>query len=159
MMVLITFFQNMQINLIYRNDERYGGKCICVCKRNRTTRSSIRMGWDHMVSEDGSERFVFLTRAGPLCLSECSKMHLCGHHEKGETVIGTHQWVVSKRPDQLGFLVLSLRSFTHTLTCIIRGLHLHVHLQSHVKREVLLSSMHCVTIPKISQKILRRALI
>ena len=58
------------------------GTCMCVCKRSRTDRSSIRMGWDHMVSEASAERFVFRARAGPLCSSECSKMHLCGHREK-----------------------------------------------------------------------------
>ena len=47
------------------------------------------MGWDHMVSESISERFVFQTRTGPLCPSESSKMQLCGHREKAETVIGT----------------------------------------------------------------------
>ena len=62
---------------------------MCVCERSRTTRSSIRMGWDHMVSEASTERFVCRARAAPLCPSECSKMHLCGHREKAETVIGT----------------------------------------------------------------------
>ena len=62
---------------------------MCVCKRSRTDRSSIRMGWDYMVTEDTAERFVFRSRAGPVCPSECSKMHLCGHHGKAETVIGT----------------------------------------------------------------------
>jgi hypothetical protein len=42
---------------------------------------------------------------------------------------------------------------------LIRGHHLHVHQHLHVKRSVLLSSMHCTTMPKSSQKILRRALI
>ena len=31
---------------------------MCVCKRSRTVRSSIRMGWDHMVSEVSVERIV-----------------------------------------------------------------------------------------------------
>ncbi len=62
---------------------------MCVCERNRTVRSSIRMGWDHMVSEASSERFVFRARTSPLCPTECSKMNLCGHHEKAETAIGT----------------------------------------------------------------------
>ena len=62
---------------------------MCVCKRNRTSRSSIRMGWDHMVSETSAERFVFRARTGPLCPSESSKMQLCGHRDKAETVIGT----------------------------------------------------------------------
>ena len=60
-----------------------------VCKRIRTARSSIRIDWDHMFSEASAERFVFRARAGPLCPSECSKMQLCGHREKAETVIGT----------------------------------------------------------------------
>ena len=47
------------------------------------------MGWDHMVSEDSEERFVFRVGVSPLCPSECSKMELCGHREKIETVIGT----------------------------------------------------------------------
>ena len=42
-----------------------------------------------MVSEVNTDRFVFRARAGPLCSSECSKMHLCGHREKSETTIGT----------------------------------------------------------------------
>ena len=58
-------------------------------ERSRTVRISIRMGWEHMVSEANTERFVFRARAGPLCSSECSKMHLCGHREKAEAVIGT----------------------------------------------------------------------
>jgi hypothetical protein len=45
---------------------------MCVCKRNMTTRSSIRMGWDHMVSEASVERFVFRARVGPLCPPESS---------------------------------------------------------------------------------------
>ncbi len=57
---------------------------MCVCKRSRTTRSSIRMGWDHMVSETSTERFVFRTRTGPLCPVECSKIQLCGHLKKSE---------------------------------------------------------------------------
>ena len=65
------------------------GKCMCVCKRTRTARSSIRMGWDNMVSEATAERFVFRARAGPVCRSECSKMHLCGHGGKAETAVGT----------------------------------------------------------------------
>jgi hypothetical protein len=47
----------------------------------------------------------------------------------------------------------------HTLTCIIRGLHFQNHWQLHVKCAVLLSSMHCETMAKISQKILRHTLI
>ncbi len=54
---------------------------------------------------------------------------------------------------------VALLRYVHTLTCIIRGLHLHVHLHLYVKRVVLLSSMHCATMPKISQKILCRTLI
>ena len=48
---------------------------MCVCKRNRTDRNSMRMGWDHMVSEASAER---------LCPSESSKMQLCGHRQKAE---------------------------------------------------------------------------
>ncbi len=58
-------------------------------KRSRTTRSSSRIDWHHMFSEVSAERFVCRARAGPLCPSECSKMQLCGHHEKEETAIGT----------------------------------------------------------------------
>jgi hypothetical protein len=65
------------------------GKCMHVCKRIRTARSSIRIDWDHMFSEASAERFVFRARAGLLCPSECSKMQLCGHREKAETAIGT----------------------------------------------------------------------
>jgi hypothetical protein len=61
--------------------------CVFV-ERSRTARISIRMGWEHMVSEADPERFVFRARAGPLCSSECSKMHLYGHLEKAETTIG-----------------------------------------------------------------------
>jgi hypothetical protein len=94
------------------NDERYRRESVCVfCKRNRTSRSSIRMGWYHMVSEVSS-------REGPLCPPECSKIQLYGHHEKTETsdgdgvcscVICTQQTSfvsrhseVSKVPDKLG---------------------------------------------------------
>ena len=45
--------------------------------------------WDHMVSEDSAERFLFPDRGGTLCPSECSKIQLCGHLEKAETVILT----------------------------------------------------------------------
>ena len=58
-------------------------------ERSRTARISIRMGWEHMVSEANVERFVFRVRAGPLCPSESSKMQLCGHRDKTETAIGT----------------------------------------------------------------------
>ena len=57
---------------------------MCVCKRNMTVRSSIRMGWDHIVSEASVERFVFRARTGPLCPTESSKMQLCGHDKKAE---------------------------------------------------------------------------
>ena len=62
--------------------------CVFV-KRSRTARISIRMGVDHMVLEASAERFVFRARTGPLCPSESSKMQLCGHRDKAETVIGT----------------------------------------------------------------------
>ena len=45
------------------------------------------MGWDHMFSETSAERLVFRARVGPSCPSECSKIQLCGQHEKAETVI------------------------------------------------------------------------
>jgi hypothetical protein len=45
---------------------------------------SMRMGWDHMVSEVSTERFVFRTRTGPLCPAESSKMQLCGNRQKVE---------------------------------------------------------------------------
>ncbi len=60
------------------------GKCMCSCKRSRAARNSIKMGWDHMVSEASPERFVFRARAGPLCSAESSKMQLCGHRKKAE---------------------------------------------------------------------------
>ena len=48
------------------------------------------MGWEHMVSEASAERFVFRTRAGPLCPGESSKIQLCGHRKKVEkTDVGT----------------------------------------------------------------------
>ncbi len=45
------------------------------CKRNRTVRSSIRMCWYHIFSEDSVERFVLRARASPSCATECVKMH------------------------------------------------------------------------------------
>ncbi len=54
------------------------------CKRSRTARSSMKMGWYHMVSEASTERFVFRARTGPLCPAESSKMQLCEHHKKAE---------------------------------------------------------------------------
>ena len=57
---------------------------MCVCKRSRTARNSMRMGWDHMVLEASAERFVFRARTGPLCPAESSKMQLCGHRKKAE---------------------------------------------------------------------------
>ncbi len=59
-------------------------KCMCSFKRRRTARRSMKMGWDHMVSEASAERFVFRVRAGPLCPPESSKMQLCGHRKKTE---------------------------------------------------------------------------
>ena len=58
-------------------------------KKEQDRRSSIRVGWDHKFSETSTERLVFRSRTGPSCPSECSKMQLCGHHEKAETTIGT----------------------------------------------------------------------
>ncbi len=46
-------------------------KCMCCCKRSRTVRSSIRMGWYHMFSEASAERFVLRARSSPSCASEC----------------------------------------------------------------------------------------
>jgi len=46
-------------------------KCMCCCKRRRTARSSIRMGWYHMFSEASAERFVLRARSSPSCASEC----------------------------------------------------------------------------------------
>ena len=74
--------------------------CVFV-ERSRTVRISIRMGWEHMVSETNTEIFVFRARTGPLCSSECSKMHLSGHREKAETAIGR-------------FLIVNLLNFSHT---------------------------------------------
>ena len=65
---------------------------MCVCKRSRTARSSIRMGWDYMVSEASAERFVFRARAGPLCPVESSKMQLCGHRKKAEKADWDSVW-------------------------------------------------------------------
>ena len=62
---------------------------MCVCKRSRTGRNSIKIGWDHMVSEASAERLLSRARVGPSCPPECSKMQLCGHREKTETTIGT----------------------------------------------------------------------
>ena len=142
------------------------GKRMCVCKR---IRSSMRMGWYHMVSETSTERLVFRARAGPLCPAESSKMQLCGHHEKAETVTGTvsvrafdvcaatkfihelcvrrHRFCMTTKSPTLNisaFVPSSVRGFekpgqtrlpcvfdallrcAHTLTCIVRGLHLHL---------------------------------
>jgi hypothetical protein len=55
---------------------------MCVCKRSRTARSSMKMGWDHMFSEASS--FVFRARAGPFCPAESSNMQSCGHRKKAE---------------------------------------------------------------------------
>ncbi len=49
------------------------GKCICSCKRSRTTRSSMKMGWYHMVSEASTERFVFRVCSGVWCVR---KLHI-----------------------------------------------------------------------------------
>ena len=45
--------------------------------------------WDHIVLETTPERFVFRPQTGPLFSSESSKMQLCRHRGKTETVIGT----------------------------------------------------------------------
>ena len=61
---------------------------MCVCKKEQDSQDFNQNGLYHMVSETITERFMFRTRTGPLCSSECSKMHLCGHREKAETAIG-----------------------------------------------------------------------
>ena len=173
---------------------------MCVCKRSRTARSSIRMGWDHMVSEASAERFVFRARAGPLCPAESSKMQLCGHHKKAEKAdcvrvfdvcatklhishepcVRRHRFCMTTKSPTLNisaFVPSSVRGFekpgqtrfpcvfvallrcAHTLTCIIRGLHLHVSTGSYMSK-VRSSCPPCTaTMAKISQKILRHALV
>ena len=61
---------------------------MCVCRKEHDSQDFNQNGLGALVSEANAERFVFRARAGPLCSSECSKMHLCGHHERAETVIG-----------------------------------------------------------------------
>ena len=51
-------------------------KCRCGCQRSRTARSWIRLGWDHMFSDVSAKRFVFRSRARPLCDSDCVAMQL-----------------------------------------------------------------------------------
>jgi hypothetical protein len=70
---------------VVRMTRGYGRESACVfVKGAGPARSSIRMGWDHMVSEASAERFVFRARAGPLSPAESSKMQLCGHRKKSE---------------------------------------------------------------------------
>ncbi len=47
---------------------------MCGCKRNRTTRSSMKIGGDNMFSETNAERFVCRVRTSPFCPSEYVKM-------------------------------------------------------------------------------------
>ena len=96
-------------------------------------------------------------------------------HKSHEPCVWRHRFCLTSKPPTLnisvfeGFektgqtrlscvFVVVLR-WAQTLTCVIRGLHLHVHLYLDVKRVVVLSSIHCATIPKISPEILRRTLI
>jgi hypothetical protein len=82
--------------LLVRNDESQGRERECVLVTGsgfRTVRSSIRMGWDNMVSGTIPERFVFRDRTGPFCPTEYSKMQLCGHRKKSEKT----DWDVSVR--------------------------------------------------------------
>ncbi len=51
-----------------------GEKWMCYCNRSRTARTSIRIGWYHMISEASGERFKFWARASPLCASRVSKI-------------------------------------------------------------------------------------
>jgi hypothetical protein len=60
-------------------------KWVCCCKRSRTARCSIRMGWYHMVSEVSGERFEFWARSSPLCASQSVKLQVSVHGEKPET--------------------------------------------------------------------------
>ena len=50
---------------------------MCCCKRSRTARSSIRMGWYHMVSEASAERFVFPARAFVKLVKRSSAPFVC----------------------------------------------------------------------------------
>ena len=81
-----TFLEQLNVLMeTLREEERW----MCCCKRSRTARSSIKMGWYYMVSEASTERFAFRARASPLCGSECVKMQVSGHREKPETTILT----------------------------------------------------------------------
>ena len=137
-------------------------KGMCVCKRSRTVRSSIRIGWDHMVSEAITERFVFRVGGVLLCPSKWSKMHLClikdtwvcnKGHTSHEPCVRRHRFCMTTKsptlnisvfvtssvggfektgPTRLSCVFVEVFRCTDTLTCIIRGLHLHAHLQIHV---------------------------
>jgi hypothetical protein len=87
MPLLSQILKRENISIEKWREVRRESACVFV-ERSRTVRISIRMGWEHMVSEGNGEIFVFRARTGPLCSSECSKIHLYGHREKVETVIG-----------------------------------------------------------------------
>ncbi len=93
------------------------GKWMCDCKRSRTTRSSIRMGWDHMVLEGSGERFVFRAREGPLCPPECSKMKLCEHRKKTEKPdwdgVYSCVWCVCSKTSYIPWTIRAKASFLH----------------------------------------------
>jgi hypothetical protein len=56
-------FRSLRPHEVYVPQE----KCTRCCKRRRTARSSIPMGWYYMVSEASAERFVFRARTSPSC--------------------------------------------------------------------------------------------
>ena len=93
------------------------GKCMCSCKRSRTARSSMKMGWDHMVSEASAERFVFRARAGPLCPAESSKMQLCGCRKKAEKAdwdgVCSGVWCVRNKTSYIPWTMRAKASFLH----------------------------------------------
>jgi hypothetical protein len=202
------FFLQNTFHYRSENTERLQeGKCMCVCKRisfSRTVRSSIRMGWDNMVSETSTERFVFRTRAGPLCPAESSKMQLCGHRKKAEKTdwdgVCSGVWCVCNKTSYIPWTMCAKASFFHDnqvphpkyqwfcavisvrirkarsnefplcfrcVTSLCTHPHMYhqrstpsrIHWELHVKGAVLLSSIHCTTMTKISQKILLHALI
>jgi hypothetical protein len=145
---------------------------MCVWKRNRTDRSSIRMGWDYIVSEDTVERFMFRPQTGYRSVMSfrvfenevvwtpwgrrnsdwdgvCSCVWRVNNklHISHEPCVWRHRFYMTTKSPTLNisvFVPSSVRDFqkpgntrlsrvfvvvihcTHTLTCIIRCLHLHV---------------------------------
>ncbi len=93
------------------------GKCICSCKRSRTARSSMKMGWYHMFSEAGTERFVFRARSGLLCPAESSKIQLCGHGKKAEKTdwdgVCSGVWCVRNKTSYISWTMRAKASFFH----------------------------------------------